>query len=142
MTAGRLCQVLGCDGPHYAKGRCRSHYRQWRRGVKAALLLPDERYGEAVLVRSRAPRGRPVGSTAPRRRRGPSGPPYGWGHLPVHTDADGHLPEGSYWDRARVEWGSGARHALPALRDDRLPWYEVGLRVPWVLHVHDNGEAF
>lgn len=55
-----LCNVLGCDQPHYAKGKCNRHYQQvtgrtkgqarrpYRSGVGtkmtafAALLPPDE----------------------------------------------------------------------------------------------------
>jgi len=122
----RLCQVLGCDRRHYARGMCRSHYRQWSRGVRAALVLPEPRYGSPVDV---GPRKGPREHL--RRSRAPLGPPYGWAHLPVGTDADGALPEGPFWDEARVSWGPRNTHAVAVLRDDRLPWWEVGLRAPW-----------
>lgn len=27
--AGRICDVIGCDGKHNAKGLCRPHYDRW-----------------------------------------------------------------------------------------------------------------
>lgn len=132
----RLCQVLGCEERHYAKGRCRSHYRQWMRGVRSALLDPEIRRGEPPERRSPG-LGRPSGSSRGRRTASAllAGPPFGWGHLPLVADADGHLPEGTYFDQARLDWGRYvARHIEAVLRDMALPWWELGQRVPWAAH--------
>ncbi len=125
-TRRRLCQVIGCDEPHRAKGRCTRHYAQWMRGHRAALLLPDPRYGD-VAVKAKKPAPAP---SAPSPL--PAGPPYGWGHLPLHWDVGVEQPVGPYFDYARVVWGAPTITAEVVLRDDRLPWFEVGLRAPWV----------
>lgn len=41
----RLCQVLGCDRRHHARGMCNTHYAVWRYGFRAPLLLAELRYG-------------------------------------------------------------------------------------------------
>lgn len=130
MTGRRLCQVLGCDDAHKARGMCNRHYRQWLRGVRAPLVGPEARYGPADPGRGR--RRRQVRTATHRPQRGPAGPPYGWGHLPLVTDAGGQLPVGGYWDEARLDWGRYvARHIEAVLRDQAMPWWELGLRVPW-----------
>jgi len=131
MTGRRLCQVLGCDEPHRARGMCSRHYRQWLRGVRAPLVGPERRYGPPAPTRGG--RRRQAHSGPHRGRRSSAdGPPYGWGHLPLVTDAGGQLPQGPYWDEARLDWGRYvARHIEGVFRDHQLPWWEVGLRVPW-----------
>lgn len=64
----RLCQVIGCDGKHKARGMCAAHYAVWRYGYRAPLVLPDRRYGvplgprpvEAVTEPSTGPDGKVV----------------------------------------------------------------------------------
>jgi len=47
------------------------------------------------------------------------------------TDAEATLPAGSYWDWARVTWRPGTSHVEAVMRDAGLPWWELGVRVPW-----------
>ena len=35
MMNARLCTVDGCGARHYAHGRCRRHYQQWRRTTQS-----------------------------------------------------------------------------------------------------------
>jgi hypothetical protein len=120
----RLCQVPGCRARHKARGMCSPHYQVWWRGRRAPLVSPRPCWGIPSGVVH------PFPSDCRRTHySGRSGdvPPYGWSHLPGFRDADGGLPI----PRDAVTWAWQRAVALPVLRDDRLPWWEVGLRAAW-----------